>query len=226
VVLRNRGLGIALASTIGLSVLGLVIHFSKDQAWLQEATPWITGALASIMVFVIGHHIFMMAVQALKRGILNQHVLLETAALAGIAGGLIGLVWGPPGFPTAPFFAVSVMVATYHIFSEWLSLIVKTRSSQAVKKLLDLQPNTARVIREGREQDIPIEQVALGDQVRIRPGERIPVDGEVIDGHSAARGDSGSVTVTFFNSLWDKPSIFFEAVMSVGRAQMPVPSRA
>jgi Cu+-exporting ATPase len=185
VVLRNRGLGIALESTIGLSALGLAIHFSKDQAWLQEAAPWITGALALIMVFGIGHHIFMMAVQALKRGILNQHVLLETGAFAGIAGGLIGLVWGPPGFPTAPFFAVSVMVATYHIFSEWLSLIVKTRSSQAVKKLLDLQPNTARVVREGREQDIPIEEVALGDQVRIRPGERIPVDGEVINGHSA-----------------------------------------
>jgi Cu+-exporting ATPase len=185
VVLRNRGLGVAVGSTVGLSALGLAIHFSKDEPWLQEATPWITGALALLMVFGIGHHIFVMAVQALKRGILNQHVLLEVGAFAGIVGGLIGMLWGPAGFPTAPFFAVSVMVATYHIFSEWLSLIVKTRSSQAVKKLLDLQPNTARVVRDDREQDIPIEEVKLGDQIRIRPGDRIPVDGEVISGHSA-----------------------------------------
>jgi Cu+-exporting ATPase len=185
VVLRNRGLGIALGSAAGLSALGLALHFSKGQPWLQDATPWITGALALFMVFGVGNHIFVMAVQALKRGILNQHVLLEIGAFAGIAGGLIGLIWQPADFPTAPFFAVSVMVATYHIFSEWLSLIVKTRSSQAVKKLLDLQPNTARVVRDGREQDIPIEQVRLGDQLRIRPGERIPVDGEVASGHSA-----------------------------------------
>jgi Cu+-exporting ATPase len=185
VVLRNRGLGVALGSAVGLSVLGLALHFSKGEPWLQDATPWITGALALFMVFGVGNHIFIMAVQALKRGILNQHVLLEIGAFAGIAGGLIGLIWGPAGFPTAPFFAVSVMVATYHIFSEWLSLIVKTRSSQAVKKLLDLQPNTARVVRDGREQDIPIEQVRLGERIRIRPGERIPVDGEVASGHSA-----------------------------------------
>jgi len=185
VVLRNRGLGIALGSAVGLSVLGLALHFSKGQGWLQEATPWITGALAFFMVFGVGNHIFVMAVQALKRGILNQHVLLEIGAFAGIVGGLIGMIWRPEGYPTAPFFAVSVMVATYHIFSEWLSLIVKTRSSQAVKKLLDLQPNTARVVRDNREQDIPVEQVRLGDQIRIRPGERIPVDGEVASGHSA-----------------------------------------
>jgi heavy metal translocating P-type ATPase len=168
-----------------LTGLGLALHVVKTQAWLVEATPWITGALALVLVFGIGNHILVMALQALKRGILNQHVLLEIGAFAGIAGGLIGLILRPEGYPTAPFFAVAVMVVTYHIFSEWLSLIVKTRSSQAVKKLLDLQPETARVVRDNHEVEIPIEQVQLGDQVRIRPGERIPLDGEVRSGHSA-----------------------------------------
>jgi len=76
------------------------------------------------------------------------------------------------------------MVGTYHIFSEWLSLIVKTRSSQAVKRLLDLQPETARLVRGTNEVDVPIEDVKVGDLVRIRPGERVPVDGTVISGHS------------------------------------------
>jgi heavy metal translocating P-type ATPase len=125
-----------------------------------------------------------MAFQALRRGILNQHVLLEIGAFAGIAGGIIGLILNRPGYPTADFFAVAVMVGTYHIFSEWLSLIVKTRSSQAVKRLLDLQPETARVVRGSQELELPIGQVKPGDLVRIRPGERIPADGTVVDGHS------------------------------------------
>src|SRR5258708_21290936 len=76
------------------------------------------------------------------------------------------------------------MVLTYHIFSEWLSLTVKTRSSQAVKKLLDLEPDVAYVVKDGKEQEVPLEQVRVGDLVRIRPGGRVPVDGEVESGES------------------------------------------
>ena len=185
VVLRARGLAVALGGATGLAVLGSALYFGKTQGWLLEANPWITGVLALVLVFGIGNDILIMAIQALRRGILNQHVLLETGAFAGIVGGLIGLTLQPSSYPTSAFFAVAVMVATYHIFSEWLSLIVKTRSSQAVKKLLDLQPETARVVRDNREEEMPIARVKVGDRVRIRPGERIPVDGEVISGHSA-----------------------------------------
>ncbi|MBS0326427.1 MAG: heavy metal translocating P-type ATPase, partial [Proteobacteria bacterium] len=69
--------------------------------------------------------------------------------------------------------------------SEWLSLVVKTRSSQAVKRLLDLRPDIARVVRGGEEIEVPVQEVALDDRVRVRPGERVPVDGEVVSGHSA-----------------------------------------
>jgi len=80
---------------------------------------------------------------------------------------------------------VSVLIVTYHLFSEWLSLLVKTRSSQAVKRLLDLQPDTARVLGDGEAHEVAIEQVVVGDLVRVRPGERVPVDGEVQAGRSA-----------------------------------------
>src|SRR5262249_11687164 len=143
---------------------------------LTTISPWVVGILALVLVFGVGGHILRMAVQALRRGILNQHVLLEVGAFAGIVGGVIGLLQPSPAYPTGKFFAVSVMVATYHIFSEWLSLIVKTRSSQAVKRLLDLQPDTARVVRDGQEADLEVVQVAVHDLVRIRPGERVPVD--------------------------------------------------
>jgi heavy metal translocating P-type ATPase len=183
-VLRSTGLWAAVAGAGGLGVMALTLLYLNLRGDLSEAAPWIVGALALILVFGVARHILYMAVQALRRGILNQHVLLEIGAFAGIAGGTIGLVFDPPGYPTAAFFAVSVMVGTYHIFSEWLSLIVKTRSSQSVKRLLDLQPETARIVRGAEELELPIEEVSVGDLVRIRPGERIPADGTVVSGHS------------------------------------------
>lgn len=184
-VLRNRGAIRAMAGSLGLGAASMAVFALRALGGLGTITPWLTALLAAAMIFVLGRHILRMATQALRRGILNQHVLVEIGALAGAAGGVIGLVVQRPDYPTAPFFAVAVMVLTYHIFSEWLSLIVKTRSSQAVKKLLDLQPDTARALRDDGEQEVSIESVRIDDRVRIRPGERIPVDGDVIDGRSA-----------------------------------------
>jgi heavy metal translocating P-type ATPase len=177
-------LWVAVGAATGLTVVALSLLYLNLAGHLTRAAPWMTAALAIALVFGVGHHILHMAFQALRRGILNQHVLLEIGAFAGITGGIIGLVLDRPDYPTAAFFAVSVMVGTYHIFSEWLSLIVKTRSSQAVKRLLDLRPETARVVRDGQESEMPIENVQVGDHVRVRPGERIPTDGVVISGHS------------------------------------------
>jgi len=184
-VLRPSGFWVATASAGGLAVVALTLLYLNLAGHITAAVPWIVGVLAFVLVFGVGRHILHMAIQAVRRGILNQHVLLEIGAFAGIAGGIVGLTLEPPGYPTGAFFAVSVMVGTYHIFSEWLSLIVRTRSSQAVKRLLDLQPETARVERDGRKVELPIAEVKVGDSVRIRPGERIPVDGEVVSGHSA-----------------------------------------
>lgn len=184
-VLRARGLAPAVEGAVGLGGAAAGLLVLKDGGMLAGAVPWLVGGLAVTLVFGVARHILVMAVQALRRGILNQHVLLEAGAFAGLIGGVSGLVLDPPGYPTAAFFAVSVMVATYHIFSEWLSLIVKTRSSQAVKRLLDLQPETARVLRDGREVETRVENVSPGERVRIRPGERLPLDGEVVEGRSA-----------------------------------------
>ena len=183
-VLRKTSFWAAGLATGGLAVMALSLLALNLQGYLGRVGPWLVATLAVVLVFGVARHILHMAFQALRRGILNQHVLLEIGAFAGMAGGIIGLVLDQPGYPTAAFFAVSVMVATYHIFSEWLSLIVKTRSSQAVKKLLNLQPETARVVRGAVETEMPLEEVRVGDLVRIRPGERIPVDGLVVGGRS------------------------------------------
>ncbi|HEX9672371.1 MAG TPA: cation transporter, partial [Burkholderiales bacterium] len=185
-LLWPRGAIPALSSALALGAAAAILLVLRAQGGIAPAAvPWIVGALAFAVVFGVARHILIMAVQSLRRAILNQHVLLEAAALAGLAGGVLGLVLGREGYPTAPFFAVAVLVSTYHLFSEWLSLIVKTRSSQAVKRLLDLRPDTARVVRNGREAEVPVEQVKVGELVRIRPGERIAVDGTVVEGRSS-----------------------------------------
>jgi Cu+-exporting ATPase len=184
-VLRGRGTAIALAGSAGLAAGGLILFALRVSGVLAGFEPLLVAALALGMMFGVARHMLVMAFQALRRGILNQHVLVEIGAFAGLIGGVIGLVLQPAGYPTAAFFAVSVMVLTYHMFSEWLSLIVKTRSAQSVKRLLDLQPDTAHVLIDDNEQDLPVEQITAGMQVRVRPGERIPVDGEIVGGGSA-----------------------------------------
>jgi heavy metal translocating P-type ATPase len=146
--------------------------------------PWLLLGLALVTMFGTGWFIKRMAWASVRRGILNQHVLLEFAAFAGIVGGLFG-VFVLDGFPIGDFFAAATLVTTYHILSHYASLTVRTRASQAIRRLMALQPDTARVVRNGEEVDVPVGQVVIGDLVRIRPGESIPVDGTVVDGVSA-----------------------------------------
>ncbi|MDQ3529838.1 MAG: heavy metal translocating P-type ATPase [Actinomycetota bacterium] len=184
-ILRPAGHVKAGAGAAGIVMPGLAALVLRATGVLHgPLIGWLAGALALAVVVGVARHILRMAYESARRGILNQHVLLEIGAFAGIAGGIIGLTGAFPGFPTAAFFAVAVLIVNYHIFSEWLSLLVKTRSSQAVKKLLDLQPDLARLVHDGTETEVPIEQIRLGDLVRIRPGERVPVDGRVAEGYS------------------------------------------
>jgi len=174
--------------TITAASLMVTMWLGYQQNWFM----WVMMGLALATVFGPGRHILNMAVQSARRRILNQHVLLELGAFAGLAGGLIGLVGGVflgvpalQRFPIPDFFAVATFITTYHILSGYTSLFVRTRASEAVRRLLDMQPATARVIRKGEDVEVPIDELKPGDLVRVRPGESIPVDGEVVDGASS-----------------------------------------
>lgn len=154
--------------------------------WLGFAIPWFKFAmlfLAMINIFGLGGYILKMALQSLRRKILNQHVLLELAAFAGLAGGFAGFFMR--GFPAAEFFGVAVFVTSYHILSGYSSLLVRTRASRSVKRLLSLQPLTARVVSDSKEEEVAVERVKRGELVRILPGGSMPVDGEIVEGSSS-----------------------------------------
>jgi Cu+-exporting ATPase len=141
--------------------------------------------LALGTMFGPGWYITKKAYYSLRRGILNQHVLLEAGAFAGLLGGLLGMTVFP-GFPTVHFFAVAVFITAYHVLSGYTSLVVRTRASRAVENLLDLQPDTARRVREdGTVDEVEVDELEVGDAVRVKPGENIPVDGTVVEGSSA-----------------------------------------
>ncbi|MFQ5836788.1 MAG: heavy metal translocating P-type ATPase, partial [Candidatus Bathyarchaeia archaeon] len=174
---RNR-LIVSGSLTITTAVLMILMWLGSGQPWFM----WIMVSLALVNVFVLGFPILKMAYHSLRRRILNQHVLLEFGAFGGLIGGTLGFFI--PDFPISDFFAVAVFITAYHILSGYASLNVRTRSSQAVRKLLSLQPPVARVIRDDEEIVVGIEEVSKDELVRIKPGESIPVDGIVVEGES------------------------------------------
>ncbi len=175
---RNRLLGSAILTFTGLGLM-VMMRLGMRQQWFMPAMI----GLAFGNVFGFGHPILKMAFYSLRQGILNQHVLMELSAFGGIAGGFIGLFFFKD-FPVPDFFAISIFITSYHLLGGYSSLKVRTRTSQSVRKLLALQPPSARVIREEKETVVPIELVAKGELVRVKPGESIPIDGTVVDGFS------------------------------------------
>ncbi len=161
---RNR---LLVAGALGLVSLGFMsaVWAAVMQPWFR----WVMLGLTLAMIFGVGWPILKMAWGSLRRGILNQHVLMEFAAFGGLLGGAIGFFQRP--WPMSDFMGAAIFVTAYHILSGYVSMVVRTRSSQAIKKLMDLQPPTARVVRDGREEELAIEG--------------IPVDGVVVEGSSA-----------------------------------------
>ncbi|GIK37023.1 MAG: copper-translocating P-type ATPase [Chloroflexota bacterium] len=122
--------------------------------------------------------------QSIRRGILNQDVLVSASALGGLLGGLVGLM--VPAAPAGGFFGATVFVLAFHLIGGYVSVMVHVRASQSVRRLLALEPQTARRIEaNGNEVEVPLERLAVDDLVRVRPGERIPVDGVTVAGASA-----------------------------------------
>ena len=172
------------ASIVIAALMGWMIFVMGRFESTSLGMDLVTLGLALGTMFGPGRYIKEKAFQSVRRGIFNQHVLLEAGAFAGLVGGLLGL-FVFPSFPTVHFFAVSVFITTYHILSEYTSLIVRTRASRAVQGLLDLQPDTARrVSDDGDVEEVPVDDLDVGNRVRVKPGENIPVDGTVVEGES------------------------------------------
>jgi Cu+-exporting ATPase len=167
--------------------------------------PWVpsvlTGyfvlwALATPVQFWIGWQFYRGAWGALRHGNTNMNTLIAVGTSAAyfysVAAVLFPAFFRSGGLEPKVFFDTSAMIIVLILFGRLLEARAKGRASEAIRKLADLQPKTARVLRDGQEFDCSIEEVKIGDTVLVRPGERIPVDGIIIQGSS--RVDESMVT--------------------------------
>jgi Cu+-exporting ATPase len=178
-----RRLAIGALFTVPLFLLTMARDFGLLGMWAHET--WfdvLLMALASPVQFYVGWDYYKGGVKALRNGSANMDVLVAlgtSVAYFYSVAVLLGLLPGHVYFETAAVIVVLI------VLGKLLEARAKGRASEAIKKLMGLQAKTARVERDGTEQDIPVEQVRVGDVVIVRPGEKIPVDGVLREGYSA-----------------------------------------
>jgi len=136
--------------------------------------------LALPVLFWVGRKTYTGAWAAVSHGYANMDTLIAL-------GTGVSLLTGPASFffPVANYAGVSAMIMAFHLTGRYVEATAKGRASQAIKKLLELGAKTARVLVDGREVEVPIERVAVDDLMIVRPGEKIPTDGVVVEGESA-----------------------------------------
>ena len=136
-------------------------------------------ALAAPVLFIPGWTTYKSAVKAIWHRNANMDVLI-------MLGTLSSFLTGPPSFftPLANYAGVSAMIMAFHLTGRYIEAKAKGRASQAIRRLLELEAKTARVLRDGKEVEVPIDEVETGDLMIVRPGEKIPTDGTVEEGES------------------------------------------
>src|SRR5690625_264172 len=169
----------------------MVAHFSfLSFIYLPEflMNPWVQLALATPVQFYVGWQFYEGAYKSLRNKSANMDVLIALGTSAAFIYSLyLTYEWvqaGQVGYPDLYFEAAAVII-TLIILGKLFEVRAKGKTSAAIEKLLDLQATTARIVRDGLEKEVSIEEVVTGDIVIVRPGEKIPVDGEIIEGESA-----------------------------------------
>ncbi|MFC9414279.1 heavy metal translocating P-type ATPase [Bacillus mobilis] len=168
----------------------MVSHFSFTSfIYLPDMlmNPWVQLALATPVQFIIGGQFYIGAYKALRNKSANMDVLvaLGTSAAYFYSVYLSIQSIGSSEHMTDLYFETSAVLITLIILGKLFEAKAKGRSSEAIKKLMGLQAKSATVVRDGTEIKILIEEVVAGDIVYVKPGEKIPVDGEIVEGKSA-----------------------------------------
>ncbi len=150
---------------------------------------WLFFFLATPVQFYVGWDYYVGAYKALRNGSPNMDVLValgsSVAYFYSTAVLVANSIFGTTVLGTFTYFETAAVIITLIVLGKLLEARAKGRTSAAIKKLMGLRPKTARVVRDGQEVDVPVAEVQVGDVVVVRPGERIPVDGVVIEGRSA-----------------------------------------
>jgi len=178
--LRNR---FTLALAIGLVIM--VLGFGPSFI----GKPYLLWALATPVQFWAGWRFYRGAWGALRHRTADMNTLIAVGTSAAyfysVAAVLFPHFFATPGVEAHVYFDTAAMIIALILLGRFLEARARGQTSEAIKKLIGLQPKTALVIRQGEEREIPIEDVEVGDLILVRPGERVPVDGIIRQGHSS-----------------------------------------
>jgi len=187
-----------ICTILALPVFFLAMVADMMPAWLpnrlsMQAVQWIEFALATPVVLWGGWPFFVRGWQSVQTWNLNMFTLIALGVSVAWVYSVVALFF-PQIFPLIMqmesglvhvYFEAAAVITALVLLGQVLELRARSRTNVAIQMLLGLAPNTARIVRnDGTEEDVPLEQVQPGDTLRVRPGEKIPVDGTVIDGES------------------------------------------
>ena len=183
---------LALTFTVPVFILEMgFMHIPATEAWIQnyastQTLYYVLFALTSVVQFGPGRYFYKHGWPALRNGSpdMNTLVMIGTSAAYGysvVATFLPGIL---PEGTVHVYYEAAAVIVTLILAGNYMEALAKGRASDAIRKLLDLQAKTARVVRDGEEEEIDVRDVVPGDVIRVRPGEKVPVDGEVVGGSS------------------------------------------
>jgi Cu+-exporting ATPase len=171
---------VALAALLSVPLVLPMIGMLLGQHWMLPA--WLQWALATPVQFLLGARFYRAAWKAVKAGVGNMDLLVAIGTSAAYGLSVYQVLMGRPAH--ALYFEASAVVITLVLLGKWLEARAKRQTTEAIRALQALRPEMARVRRDGEDREVPLAQVAVGDTVVIRPGERVPVDSKVLEGRS------------------------------------------
>jgi P-type Cu+ transporter len=172
----GRRVALAAALTLPVALLAMVPALRFD-GW-----EWVALALASPVVFATGFGFHRAAVAGLRHGAATMDTLVSVGTLAAWAWSAVVLV---AGTDAETYFEVAAVITTLILLGRWLERRARSRSGAAIRRLLELGAREARVLREGEEILVPVEDLSVGERFVVRPGEKIAADGVIEEGESA-----------------------------------------
>ena len=179
----REGWQVVLAAVLSLPLVLPMLAMPFGVHWMLPG--WVQWALATPVQFFLGARFYSAGWRALKAGSGNMDLLvaLGTSAAYGLS---VVQLWRHRTQELAPalYFEASAVVITLVLLGKWMETRAKRQTTEAIRALNALRPDTARVRRDGADVDVPASQVRVGDVVVVRPGERLPVDGRVLEGSS------------------------------------------
>ncbi|MCC5617621.1 heavy metal translocating P-type ATPase [Nostoc sp. CHAB 5836] len=185
---------ISIVLLIGSLPMMTGLHLPFIPVWLHN--PWVQLILTTPVQFWCGYSFYINGWKALKRHAATMDTLIALGTSAAYFYSLFPTLFPSffinQGLTPDVYYETAAVVITLILLGRLFENRAKGQTSEAIRKLIGLQAKTARLIRNGREVDVPIEEVQIGDVILVRPGEKIPVDGEVIEGASTI--DEGMVT--------------------------------